>query len=105
MSECFSALLCLPLGSSIATPLCEQSCMTTNRMRESRSCGSVRAEGSNVLGYSEVSSWPKENSPSHRAEFLCACVGGGLERHRTAAEQEQSVTLGRPEAAGCGSVN
>jgi len=26
-----------------------------NRMRESRSCGSVRAEDSNVLGYSEVS--------------------------------------------------
>jgi hypothetical protein len=25
----------------------------TNRMRELRSCGSVRAEGSNVLGYSD----------------------------------------------------
>jgi hypothetical protein len=47
--------LCLFLGSSIDTPSREQSCTTTNRMRESRSCGSVRAEGSNVLGYSEVS--------------------------------------------------
>jgi len=27
----------------------------TNRMRELRSCGSVRAEDSNVLGYSDVS--------------------------------------------------
>jgi hypothetical protein len=26
----------------------------TNRMRESRSCGSVRAEGSNALGYSDT---------------------------------------------------
>ena len=55
MGECFSALLCLFLGSSIATPSRERSCTMTNRMRESRSCGSVRAEGSNVLGYSEVS--------------------------------------------------
>src|ERR1700730_2617542 len=32
----------------------ERSCSATNRMRELRSCGSVRAEGSNVLGYSET---------------------------------------------------
>jgi len=59
MGECFSAWLCLFLGSSIDTPSREQSCTTTNRMRESRSCESVRAEGSNVLGYSEVSELSK----------------------------------------------
>jgi hypothetical protein len=29
-------------------------CARAHLMRELRSCGSVRAEGSNVLGYSEV---------------------------------------------------
>jgi len=49
-----NAIRCLPLGSSIATPDRGRSCAVKNRMRELRSCGSVRAEGSNVLGYSEV---------------------------------------------------
>ena len=31
----------------------EQTCTMKNRMRESRSFGSVRGEGSNVLAYSE----------------------------------------------------
>jgi len=31
----------------------ERICAAKNRMRELRPCGSVRAEGSNVLGYSE----------------------------------------------------
>jgi RNA-directed DNA polymerase len=43
-----------PLGLSIAAPLRERSCTATNRMRELRSCGSVRAEGSDVLGYSKT---------------------------------------------------
>jgi hypothetical protein len=46
-------MLCRSLGLSIAAPLREGSCTATNRMRELRSCGSVRAEG-NVLGYSET---------------------------------------------------
>ena len=54
MGECFSAWLCLFLESSIDTPSREPSCTMTNRIRESRSCRSVGAEGSNVLGYSEV---------------------------------------------------
>jgi hypothetical protein len=53
MSGCSSAFLCLPLGSSIGTPLRERTCAAKNRMRELRPCGSVRAEDSNVLGYSE----------------------------------------------------
>ena len=36
------------------TLLGEQSCATKNRMRELRSCGTVRDEGSNALVYSEV---------------------------------------------------
>ena len=54
MGECFSAWLCLFLESSIDTPSREPSCTMTNRIRESRSCRSVGAEGSNVLGHSEV---------------------------------------------------
>src|SRR5260370_39268772 len=50
---CSSASRCLNLGSSIATPGRERICAMTNRMRELRSCGSVRAEDSNVLGYSD----------------------------------------------------
>jgi len=37
------------------TLLGEQSCATKNRMRELRSCGTVRDEGSNALVYSEPS--------------------------------------------------
>jgi hypothetical protein len=54
MSECSNALPYLCPGSSIDTPVGERSCTTTNRMRELRSCGSVRAEGSNILSYSET---------------------------------------------------
>jgi hypothetical protein len=37
------------------TPSGERSCATKNRMRELRSCGTVRDEGSNALVYSEAS--------------------------------------------------
>jgi group II intron reverse transcriptase/maturase len=69
---CSSASRCLNLGSSIATPWRERTCAMTNRMRELRSCGSVRAEDSNVLGYSDVSRvrfrpWATNPAPFFRA--------------------------------------
>jgi len=59
MSGCFSSFRCLALGSSTGTPLRERICAAKNRMRELRPCGSVRAEGSNVLGYSEKNRFQK----------------------------------------------
>jgi hypothetical protein len=45
------------------TPSGERSCATKNRMRELRSCGTVRDEGSNALVYSEVSRLWRYNYP------------------------------------------
>jgi hypothetical protein len=99
MAECFSAWLCLFLGSSIDTPSRKQSCTTTNRMRESRSCGSVRAEGSNVLGYSEVTRKVLEQLPPTFGE-TARFRRGFAELACLAASRRFSVRILRPSWIG-----
>ncbi len=59
LGEVYAAAPALPVASTSDRPSLHQGvsepCAMTNRMRELRSCGSVRAEDSNVLGYSDVS--------------------------------------------------
>jgi hypothetical protein len=64
-----SVLLCPSRELSIATLPGERSCAAKNRMRELRSCGSVRAEGSNALGYSETSN-PSAKMGLRRPPFV-----------------------------------
>ena len=76
-------LLCRSRVSSMPTPACKRSCAAKNRMRESRSCGSVSAEGSNALGYSEISSYGSRGFGS---------IAGGSE-HPTPTEAWQAIRL------------
>ena len=54
-SGCLSILPCRRPGSCTLTSPAERSCATKNRMRELRSCGSVRGGGSDAPAYSEAS--------------------------------------------------
>jgi hypothetical protein len=55
MSDCSSDLPCHCHGLCIGTPYRERSCTVKNRMRELRSCGTVRDEGRKALVYSDTS--------------------------------------------------
>ena len=54
MSDCSRDLPCHRRGSYIDTLLHERSCTVKNRMRELRSCGTMRDEGRKALVYSDT---------------------------------------------------
>src|SRR5450631_2423850 len=76
MSDCSSDLPCPRHGSRIDTLFRERSCTVKNRMRELRSCGTVRDEGREVLVYSDPK--PVGGGSASAACHPTLLAGGGM---------------------------